>query len=72
VVSQEVMSDVYVLSVAIFNKIIHYADCTLESRLEKVNRRNLEFTHLNTNFDPRVIVRNNMKSIGVRDRCSSC
>jgi hypothetical protein len=29
VVSQEVMSDVYVLSAAVFNRIIHQADCTL-------------------------------------------
>jgi hypothetical protein len=29
VVSQEVMSDVYVLSVAVFNRIIRQADCTL-------------------------------------------
>jgi hypothetical protein len=29
VVSQEVMSDVYVLSAAVFNGIIHQADCTL-------------------------------------------
>jgi hypothetical protein len=29
VVSQKVMSDVYVLSVAMFNKIIRQADCTL-------------------------------------------
>jgi hypothetical protein len=29
VVSQEVMPDVYVLSVAVFNKIIRQADCTL-------------------------------------------
>jgi hypothetical protein len=29
VVSQEVMSDVYVFSVAVFNMIIHQADCTL-------------------------------------------
>jgi hypothetical protein len=29
VVSQEVMLDIYVLSVAVFNKIIHQADCTL-------------------------------------------
>jgi hypothetical protein len=29
VVSQEVMSNVYVLSVAVFNRIIHQADCTL-------------------------------------------
>jgi hypothetical protein len=29
VVSQEVMPDVYVLSVAVFNKIICQADCTL-------------------------------------------
>jgi hypothetical protein len=29
VVSQEVMSDVYVLSAAMFNRIIHQTDCTL-------------------------------------------
>jgi hypothetical protein len=29
VVSQEVMSDVYVLSAAVFNRIIYQADCTL-------------------------------------------
>jgi hypothetical protein len=29
VVSQEVMSYVYVLSLAVFNKIIRQADCTL-------------------------------------------
>ena len=29
VVSQKVMSDIYVLSVAVFNMIIHHADCTL-------------------------------------------
>jgi hypothetical protein len=29
VVSQEVMSDVYVLSAAMFNRIIRQADCTL-------------------------------------------
>jgi hypothetical protein len=29
VVSQEVMSDVYVLSVTVFNRIIHHADRTL-------------------------------------------
>jgi hypothetical protein len=29
VVSQEVMLDVYVLSAAMFNRIIHHADCTL-------------------------------------------
>jgi hypothetical protein len=29
VVSQEVMSDVYVLSTAVFNRILHQADCTL-------------------------------------------
>jgi hypothetical protein len=29
VVSQEVMSDVYVLSVTVFNRIIRQADCTL-------------------------------------------
>jgi hypothetical protein len=29
VVSQEVMPDVYVLSVAVFNRIIRQADCTL-------------------------------------------
>jgi hypothetical protein len=29
VVSQEVMSDVYVLSAAVFNRIIRQADCTL-------------------------------------------
>jgi hypothetical protein len=29
VVSQEVMSDVYVLSAAVFNSIIRHADCTL-------------------------------------------
>jgi hypothetical protein len=29
VVSQEVMPDVYVLSAAVFNMIIHQADCTL-------------------------------------------
>jgi hypothetical protein len=29
VVSQEVMLDVYVLSAAMFNKIIRHADCTL-------------------------------------------
>jgi hypothetical protein len=29
VVSQEVMSDVYVLSAAVFNRIIRHADCTL-------------------------------------------
>jgi hypothetical protein len=29
VVSQEVMSDVYVLSTAVFNRIIRQADCTL-------------------------------------------
>jgi hypothetical protein len=28
VVSQKVMSDVYVLSVAMFNRIIRHADCT--------------------------------------------
>jgi hypothetical protein len=28
VVSQEVMPDVYVLSAAVFNRIIHHADCT--------------------------------------------
>jgi hypothetical protein len=28
-VSQKVMLDVYVLSVAVFNGIIHQADCTL-------------------------------------------
>jgi hypothetical protein len=28
-VSQEVMSDVYVLSAAVFNRIIHQVDCTL-------------------------------------------
>jgi hypothetical protein len=29
VVSQEVMSDVYVLSAVVFNRIIRQADCTL-------------------------------------------
>jgi hypothetical protein len=29
VVSQEVMMDVYVLSAAVFNRIIRQADCTL-------------------------------------------
>jgi hypothetical protein len=29
VVSKEVMSDVYVFSVAVFNRIIRQADCTL-------------------------------------------
>jgi hypothetical protein len=29
VVSQEVMPDVYVLNTAVFNRIIHHADCTL-------------------------------------------
>jgi hypothetical protein len=29
VVSQEVMSDVYVLSADVFNRIIRQADCTL-------------------------------------------
>jgi hypothetical protein len=29
VVPQKVMSDVYVLSAAMFNRIIHHADCTL-------------------------------------------
>ena len=29
VVSQKVMSDVYVLSAAMFNRIIRHADCTL-------------------------------------------
>jgi hypothetical protein len=29
VVSQEVMSDVYVLSATVFNRIIRQADCTL-------------------------------------------
>jgi hypothetical protein len=29
VVSQEVMQDVYVLSAAVFNRIIHHAGCTL-------------------------------------------
>jgi hypothetical protein len=29
VVSQEVMPDVYVFSAAVFNRIIHYANCTL-------------------------------------------
>jgi hypothetical protein len=29
VVSQEVMPDIYVLSAAVFNRIIHQADCTL-------------------------------------------
>jgi hypothetical protein len=29
VVSQEVMPDVYVLSAAVFNRIIRQADCTL-------------------------------------------
>jgi hypothetical protein len=29
VVSQKVMSDVYVLSAAVFNRIIRNADCTL-------------------------------------------
>jgi hypothetical protein len=29
VVSQEVMSDVYVLSATVFNRIIRHADCTL-------------------------------------------
>jgi hypothetical protein len=29
VISQEVMSDVYVLSAAVFNRIIRQADCTL-------------------------------------------
>jgi hypothetical protein len=29
VVSQEVMTDVYVLSAAVFNRIIRQADCTL-------------------------------------------
>jgi hypothetical protein len=29
VVSQKVMSDVYVLSAVVFNKIIRQADCTL-------------------------------------------
>jgi hypothetical protein len=29
VVSQEVMPDVYVLSAAVFNRIIHQADCTV-------------------------------------------
>jgi hypothetical protein len=28
-VSQKVMPDVYVLSAAVFNKIIHQEDCTL-------------------------------------------
>jgi hypothetical protein len=28
-VSQKVMPDVYVLSAAVFNRIIHHADCTL-------------------------------------------
>jgi hypothetical protein len=28
-VSQKVMPDVYVISVAVFNRIIHQADCTL-------------------------------------------
>jgi hypothetical protein len=31
VVSQKVMSDVYVLSAAVFNRIIRQADCTLMS-----------------------------------------
>jgi hypothetical protein len=29
VVPQEVMSDVYVLSASVFNRIIRHADCTL-------------------------------------------
>jgi hypothetical protein len=29
VIPQEVMPDVYVLSAALFNRIIHQADCTL-------------------------------------------
>jgi hypothetical protein len=29
VVPQEVMSDVYVLTAAVFNRIIRHADCTL-------------------------------------------
>jgi hypothetical protein len=29
VVPQKVMPDVYVLSAAVFNRIIHHADCTL-------------------------------------------
>jgi hypothetical protein len=29
VISQKVMSHVYVLSAAVFNRIIHQADCTL-------------------------------------------
>jgi hypothetical protein len=29
VVSQKVMPDVYMLSLAVFNRIIHQADCTL-------------------------------------------
>jgi hypothetical protein len=29
VVSQKVMSDVYVLSVVVFNRIIRHVDCTL-------------------------------------------
>jgi hypothetical protein len=29
VISQEVMLDVYVLSVVVFNRIIRHADCTL-------------------------------------------
>jgi hypothetical protein len=29
VVSQKVMSDVYVLSATVFNRIIRHADCTL-------------------------------------------
>ena len=29
VVPQEMMPDVYVLSAAVFNRIIHLADCTL-------------------------------------------
>jgi hypothetical protein len=29
VIAQEVIPDVYVLSVAVFNGIIRYADCTL-------------------------------------------
>jgi hypothetical protein len=34
VVSQEVMPDVYVLSAAVFNRIIRQADCTLIVTLE--------------------------------------
>jgi hypothetical protein len=34
VVSQEVMPDVYVLSVVVFNRIIRQADCTLIVTLE--------------------------------------